>query len=37
MKISFYFMLQALFILEIFGFLSLIFDYAEKRLDKKHG
>ena len=31
----FYFMLKALFVLEIFKFLSWIFGYVEKQLDKK--
>ena len=31
----FYFMLKALFVLEIFNFLSWVFGYVEKRLDKK--
>ena len=35
MKIAFYLMLKVHFILELFTFLSLIFGYAEKRLDKK--
>ena len=35
MKIAFYFMLKVHFILELFTFLSLIFGYAEKWLDKK--
>ena len=35
MKNVFYFMLKALFIPDIFTFLSWIFDYVEKRLDKK--
>ena len=34
-KNAFYFMLKALFVLEIFRFLSRIFDCVEKRLDKK--
>ena len=33
-KNVFYFMLKALFILEIFTFLSLLFGFVEKRLDK---
>ena len=32
---TFYFMLKHLFVLEIFTFLSLLFGYAEKRLDEK--
>ena len=32
---TFYFLLKHLFVLEIFTFLSLLFDYAEKRLDEK--
>ena len=35
MKNAFYFMLKALFVLEIFTFLSWLFGYVEKRLDKK--
>ena len=35
MKNAFYFKLKALFFLEIFTFLSLAFDYVEKRLVKK--
>ena len=35
MKDVFYFMLKAPFDLEIFTFLSWLFGYAEKRLDKK--
>ena len=35
MKKSFYFMLKAPFVLEIFSFLSLSFDYVGKLLDKK--
>ena len=35
MKNVFYFMLKALFVLEIFKFLSWRFGYAIKRLDKK--
>ena len=35
LKNAFYFMLKALFLLEIFNFLSLLFVYVEKRLDKK--
>ena len=35
MKNVFYFMLKALFVLEIFSFLSWLFGYVEKRLDKK--
>ena len=34
-KNSFYFMLKALFVLEIFIFLSWLFSYVEKWLDKK--
>ena len=34
-KDAFYFMLNALFFLKIFTFLSWLFDYVEKRLDKK--
>ena len=34
-KNAFYFMLKALFVLEIFTFLSGTFCYVEKRLDKK--
>ena len=34
MKNAFYFMLKAHFVLEIFTFLSLVFGYVEKRLDK---
>ena len=34
-KKCFYFMLKALFVLEVFTFLSWLFGYAEKRLDKK--
>ena len=34
-KNAYFFMLKALFILEMFTFLYLPFDYAEKRLDKK--
>ena len=34
-KNAFYFMLKALFVLEIFTFLSWLFGYVEKRLDKK--
>ena len=34
MKNTFYFMLKALFVLEISRFLSSLFGYAEKRLDK---
>ena len=35
MKNAFYFMLKALFVLEIFKFLSWVFGYVEKQLDKK--
>ena len=35
MENVFYFMLKALFILVIFTFLSRLFDYVEKRIDKK--
>ena len=35
MKNAFYFKLKALFDLEIFTFLSCLFGYAEKWLDKK--
>ena len=35
MKNTFYFMLKALFVIEIFTFLSWLFGYLEKRLDKK--
>ena len=35
MKHAFYFMLKSPFVLEIFTFLSWLFGYAEKRLDKK--
>ena len=34
-EIAFHFMLKVRFILEIFKFLSSIFGYGEKRLDKK--
>ena len=34
-KYAFYFMLKALFVLEIFKFLPWLFGYVEKRLDKK--
>ena len=34
-KITFYFMLKALFVLKIFTFLSLIFDHVGKWLDEK--
>ena len=34
-KKNLFFMLKALFVLEIFTFLSLLFGYIEKRLDKK--
>ena len=32
---AFYFLLKATYILEIFTFLSWLFGYVEKRLDKK--
>ena len=35
MKNVFYFMLKALFVLEILTFLSWLFGYVEERLDKK--
>ena len=35
MKNAFHFMLKALFVLGIFTFLSGVFGYVEKRLDKK--
>ena len=35
MKNAFYFMLKALFVLEVFTFLSWLFGYVEKRLDEK--
>ena len=35
MKNVFSFLLKALFVLKMFTFLSWLFDYAEKRLDKK--
>ena len=35
MKNAFYFMLKALFVLEIFTFLSRPFGYLEKRFDEK--
>ena len=35
MKIAFYFTLKALFFLEIFKFLSWLFDHVEKRLQWK--
>ena len=35
MKNAFYFILKALFVLDIFTFLSWVFGYVEKRLDKK--
>ena len=35
MKNAFYFTLKALFVLKIFKFLSVLFDYVEKRLDRK--
>ena len=34
-KNAFYFILKALFVLDIFTFLTWTFDYVEKRLDKK--
>ena len=34
-KNTFYFMLKALFVLEIFTFLSLLIGYVEKCLDRK--
>ena len=34
-KNAFYFMLKTLFFRKIFTFLSRLFDYVEKRLDKK--
>ena len=34
-KDAFHFMLKTLFVLEIFTFLSLLFDYVEKWLDNK--
>ena len=34
-KNAFYFMLKALFVLEIFKFLTCLFVYVEKQLDKK--
>ena len=36
MKSVFYFMLKALFVLEIFTFLSLLFGFVEKRLDNNN-
>ena len=36
MKLAFYVMLKALFVFEIFTFLSKVFDYIEKHLDKKY-
>ena len=35
MKSAFYFMLKAIFVLDIFTFLSSLFGYVEKRLDQK--
>ena len=35
MKNAFYFMLKALFVLEIYKFLSYLLGYVEKRLDTK--
>ena len=35
LKNAFYFMIKALFVLEIFTFLSWFFGFAEKPLDKK--
>ena len=35
MKNVFYFMLKALFVLEIFKFLSLLFNHVDKQRDKK--
>ena len=35
MKNAFHFKLKALFVLDIFTFLSRVFGYVEKRLDKK--
>ena len=35
MKNAFYFVFKALFVRQIYTFLSRIFGYAEKRLDKK--
>ena len=35
MKNAFYFTLKALFVYEIFTFLTWLFGYVEKRLDKK--
>ena len=35
MKNAFYFILKALFVLEIFKFYSLLFGYVEKQLDRK--
>ena len=35
MKNAFYFTLKAPFVLKIFKFLSVLFDYVEKRLDRK--
>ena len=35
MKMLFYFMLKTLFVFEIFRFLSWLFRYIEKQLDKK--
>ena len=36
MKLAFYVMLKALFVFEIFTFLSKVFDYIEKHLDEKY-
>ena len=36
MKIAFYFISKALFVLKIFQFLSRLFGYVEKRFDKKN-
>ena len=35
MKNVFYFMVKAVFVLEVFPFLSWLFGYVEKRFDKK--
>ena len=35
MKTAFYFMFKALFVRQIFTFLSRIYGYVEKRLDKR--
>ena len=35
MRNNFYFVLKTLFVLEVFTFLSWLFDYVEKRLNKK--